>query len=372
MSPKADPSKASNCGWLSVLLNPYGVPFFQSTFCHPIYLIQLASRKALLTKSMASYKQLACLQIVGINNLRLLNPDCMSQLVRKLKDPSNQWSSTLLFVGQQAKNLALQELFSDNNFKKYFCNSMATLQINNTSTYSDHFIFFVKSSLSQAILLITEDPHVCEIKSFLIQWTKNTTVQHLYNILHICLFCFFINVVCMFVNDFVNFKHAVQLLKSWTVTDSTSVHFDKIWSRVIIVKHKDAVSSTFIYDLLRIDNLQQSLHSRSLNEFFSSIKVLYLATEQLSFLTYFWQFKKLLWRKMNKMHQMWQDFSCLYSAKHITQFFAWLWPTWQPQWVGHLILYWWVRETTTLSQILFITCSDSCSLKEIIRFCTTH
>ena len=67
---------------------------------------------------MASYEQLAWLQVVGINDLRLLDPGRMSQLVRELKNPSNQRPSSLLFVGQQAKDLALRELFPENNFKK--------------------------------------------------------------------------------------------------------------------------------------------------------------------------------------------------------------------------------------------------------------
>ena len=118
---------------------------------------------------MASCEQLAWLQIVGINDLRLLDPGRMSQLIRELKNPSNKRPSFLLFVGRQAKDLALQKLFPDNNFKKHCCDSMATLRIDNASTYSNHPIFFAESSLSQAISLAAEDPRVGEIKSFPIQ-----------------------------------------------------------------------------------------------------------------------------------------------------------------------------------------------------------
>ena len=177
---------------------------------------------------MTSCKHLMWLQIVDINDLRLLDPDCMSQLIRKLKNSLNQWPSFLLFMGWQVKNLALQELFLNNNFKKHFCNSVTTLWINNTSTYFNHFIFFVRSSSSQAIPLTVKHSCICETESFLIQWAENTTVQHLYNVLHVCLFCLFIDVVCVFVDDFTDFKHAVQLLKSWATVSSTFVHFHKI------------------------------------------------------------------------------------------------------------------------------------------------
>ncbi len=270
---------------------------------------------------MASCEHLAWLQVIGINDLRLLDPNRMSQLIRKLKNLSNQRPSSLLFVGRQAKNLALRELFLDNNFKKHFCDDVTTLRIDNASTYFDHSIFFAKSSPSQAIPLAVEDSHVCETKSFLIQWAKNTIVQHLYNVLHAHLFYLFADVVCVFVDDFVDFEHVVQLLKSWVAIDSASVHFDKIRPRVVIVRRGDATSPSPTYDLLKIDDLQQGLHDESLKEFFSSIKVLHLAGEQLSPLARFRRLKELLWREMDEMRQTRQNLDCLYSAKHTARFF---------------------------------------------------
>ena len=270
---------------------------------------------------MASCEHLAWLQVVGINDLRLLDPGRMSQLVRELRNPSNQRPSSLLFVGRQAKDLALRELFPDNNFKKHFCDGVATLRIDNASTYSDHPIFVAESSPSQAIPLAAEDPRVCETESFPIQWAEDTTVQHLYNVLHARLFCLFTDVVCVFADDFVDFDHAVQLLKSWAAAGSASVHFNKIRPRVVIVRRGDAASPSPTYDLLRIDDLQQGLHNRSLKEFFSSIKVLHLAAEQLSPLARFRRLKELLWREMDEMRQGRQILGCLYSAEHTTRFF---------------------------------------------------
>ena len=270
---------------------------------------------------MTSCEQLTWLQIVDIKNLRLLDSNRMSQLIRELKNSSNQRSSSLLFVKRQVKNLALWELFLDNNFKKHFCDDVTVLRIDNASTYFDHSIFFAKSSSSQAILLTIENSRVCEIELFLIQWVEDTTVQHLYNVLHARLFCLFVDVVCVFVDDFVDFEHAIQQLKSWVAIDSAFVHFDKVRSRVVIVRREDAVSLSPIYDLLKIDDLQQSLHNRSLKEFFFSIKVLHLIIEQLSSLTRFRRLKKLLWREMNEIRQTRQDLDCLYFAEHITRFF---------------------------------------------------
>ena len=270
---------------------------------------------------MTSCEHLTWLQVVDINDLRLFDSDCMSLLTRELKNLVNQRSSSLLFVERQAKNLALRELFSDNNFKKRFCDDVAILRIDNASVYFDYSIFFAKSSPSQTIFLAAENSCVCEIESFPIQWVENTTVQHLYNVLHARLFCLFADVICVFVDDFADFDHVVQLLKSWVAVNSAFVHFNTIRSRVVIVRREDAASLSPIYDLLKIEDLQQSLHNESLKEFFSSIKVLHLTAEQLSLLTRFRRLKELLWREIDEMRQTRQNLGCLYSAEHITRFF---------------------------------------------------
>jgi len=80
-------------------------------------------------------------------------------------------------------------------------------------------------------------------------------VQHLYNVLHVRLFYLFVNVVCVFVDNFVNFEHVVQLLKLWVAINNAFVYFDKIRSRVIIVRRENVASLSLIYDLLKIDDL---------------------------------------------------------------------------------------------------------------------
>ena len=271
--------------------------------------------------TMASCERLTWLQVVGVNKIRLLDPGQMSQLVGELRNAANQQPSQLLFVGQHTKNLALWELFLNNNFKKGFCNGVATLWVDNASTYSEYPIFFAESCPSQATPLMAEDAHTCKTESFSVQWAEDMNLQYLYNILHARLFCLFTDVICVFADDFAVFNQVVQLLKSWAAVGSASVHFEKLWLRVVIVRRGDEASPSPTYDLLTMKDLQHGLHCRSLKEFFSSIKVLHLAAEQLSSLTCFWQLKKLLWREADEMRLIWHSLSCLYSAVHVSQFF---------------------------------------------------
>jgi len=80
-------------------------------------------------------------------------------------------------------------------------------------------------------------------------------MQHLYNVLHVYLFYLFVDVVCVFVDNFVDFEHVVQLLKLWVAINNAFVYFDKIRSKVVIVRRENAISSSSTYDLLRIDDL---------------------------------------------------------------------------------------------------------------------
>ena len=80
-------------------------------------------------------------------------------------------------------------------------------------------------------------------------------MQYLYNVLYARLFYLFTDIVYVFADNFINFDYAVQLLKSQAAAGSASVYFNKIRPKVIIVRYKDAASPSFIYNLLKIDDL---------------------------------------------------------------------------------------------------------------------
>ena len=171
------------------------------------------------------------------------------------------------------------------------------------------------------IPLTASDAHVCDTESFPIQWAEERTVQHLYNVLHARLFCLFTDVVCVFADDFEDFDNVVLMLESWAAAGSASVHFNKIKPKVVIVRRGDRASPSPTYDLLKMEDLQQGFHNRSLKGIFSSIKVLHLAAEQISPLARFRRLKELLWREIDEMRPIRQSLGCLYSAEHTTRFF---------------------------------------------------
>ena len=270
---------------------------------------------------MASRERLEWLQVVGINEVRLFNPGRMRQLVEELRNPAHQRPSFYHFVGQRTKDRALRELFPENNFKKIVCEGVATLRVDNATTYSDSPVFFAESSPNRAIPIAVEDPRACETESFPVQWAEYATGQRFNDVLHARLFCLFVDVVCIFADDFEDFDQVVQLLESWAAAGSASVHFNRVRPRVIIVRRKDEASPSSTYDILTMEGLQQGLHHDSLKKFFSSTKVLHLAAEQLSPLARFRRLKELLRREMDEMRNIRRSLGCLYSALHVSSFF---------------------------------------------------
>jgi len=87
------------------------------------------------------------------------------------------------------------------------------LRVDNTSLYFDHSMLFVESDSFATIILIS-NAFYHEIESFFVRWTNATIVHDVYDILHARIFYLFSDVLCIFVDDFFNFKSVVNRLKT--------------------------------------------------------------------------------------------------------------------------------------------------------------
>ncbi len=239
--------------------------------------------------------------------------------MRELTNSTTQQFSVLLFIDRKVKNLALQELFS-NHVKKESTESIATLRVNNTSLYFDHSVFFVESD-SSAMIVSVSNAFCHETESFSVRWANAMIMHDVYNILHARIFCLFSDVLCIFVDDFLNFKSVVNHLKAWVIVEAESSLFKQARSSVVIVKRSDETSDSSTHDLLEMQDVQFSLNQKILKDFYSFIKILHLTDEQILLLTRFRRLKKLLWRQMNEMQNVWLRCRCLYSIVHLNKLF---------------------------------------------------
>ncbi len=151
------------------------------------------------------------LHVTSEKKIMLINTDCLTRIMRKLINLTTQQLSVLLFINWKVKNLTLQELFSNHVNKKHN-EDIVTLWVNNISLYFDHSMLFVKSD-SSAMIISVLNIFCHEIESFSVQWANVMIILDVYDILHTWIFCLFSNVLCIFVDDFLNFKNVVNHLK---------------------------------------------------------------------------------------------------------------------------------------------------------------
>ncbi len=287
--------------------------------CRDLYLSMLYNRHFVSIINMIICKHSEWLHVTSEKKIALINTDCLTRIVRELTNSTTQQLSVLLFIGWKVKNLALRELFS-NHVNKERNEDIVTLRVDNTSLYFDHLMLFVKSDSSATIISVL-NAFCHEIESFSVRWANVMIMLDVYDILHARIFCFFSDVLCIFVDDFLNFKSVVNHLKIWVIVEIESSFFKQVRSSVVIVKRDDETSASSTLDLLEMQDVQFSLNQKILKNFYSFIKILHLTDEQIFSLTRFWRLKKLLWRQMNEMWNVWLCYWCLYSIVHLNKFF---------------------------------------------------
>jgi len=135
-------------------------------------------------------------------------------------------------------------------------------------------MLFVESDPSATVILAS-NASCHEIESFPVRWANATTVHDVYDILHARIFCPFSDVL------FPNFKSVVNRLKTWAIAKVESSSFEQVWPSVVIVKRDGETSASPTLDLLEMQDVQFSLDQKVLKNFYSSIKILHLADEQI-------------------------------------------------------------------------------------------
>ncbi len=287
--------------------------------CRDLYLSMLYNRRFVSIINMIICKHSEWLHVTSEKEIALINTDRLTRIVKKLTNSTTQQFSVLLFIGRKVKNLALRELFP-NHVNKERNEDIVTLRVDNTSLYFDHSMLFVESDSSATIISVS-NAFCHEIESFSVWWANVTIVLDVYDILHAQIFCFFSDVLCIFVDDFFNFKSVVNRLKIWAIVEVELSFFEQVQSSVVIIKRDDETSASSTLDLLEMQDVQFSLNQKILKNFYSFIKVLHLTDEQIFSLTRFRRLKKLLWRQMNEMRNVWLRCRCLYSIVHLNKFF---------------------------------------------------
>ena len=161
----------------------------------------------------------------------------------------------------------MRKIFPENQFQKEHCEGIATLWVDNTSLGSDYPIFFAESYPSSTTLFTAGTLSCHKVERFPLQCAESTMMHNIYNLLHAHLFCPFIDVLCVFTDNFGDVKNVILLLKAWAAAGNRPCLSQLVRPRVVIVKCGSNVISRM--------NLS------------FSVPVLELAAEEMSPLTHF-------------------------------------------------------------------------------------
>ena len=134
------------------------------------------------------------------------------RLSLELINLSRQKSSLILFVGRKIKEFALRDLFPWNNIKRSSRERLVILYTDTLSLHSDFPIFFAKSDPSNTS--VQSETSACyEASSWPLQWNLDAD-RSLYNVAHARLFSLFVDVLCIFADDFNNFEDIISRIRT--------------------------------------------------------------------------------------------------------------------------------------------------------------
>ena len=269
---------------------------------------------------MSSCKHTSWLDGTHTTDVVLWDTGRLSRLSLELTNPVRQRPSLILFVGRKSKESALRDLFPWNNIKRSRREGLVTLRADTLSLQSDFPIFFAESdpfdTPSQPELSTCH-----EASSWPLQWSLGAG-DSLYDVAHARLLSLFIDVLCLFADDFHDFEDVVSTIRAWAAFGRASGQFHMARPKVIIVKQGAGPGPSPTYDLLESEYLHYNLLQPNIVASFSSITVLHLADEQISSLARHRPLKELIQRRTDEIRHIKQTIGCLFSAVHLTWYFS--------------------------------------------------
>lgn len=213
-------------------------------------------------------------------------------------------------------------MFPWNNIKKTKRDGIATLRVETSTIASTNPVFFAESDPFAATTVEPATSLLChQTFAHPIQWTKKSS-QNLFDIVHSRLFYLFVDVLCVFADDFESFEHVADRLKTWAILGKNMHVHDHVPCKVIIVKSGQRPSSSPTFDILKRMDVQFSLLQHDLMKAFSSVVVLNLVNDKVSPLARHRRLKKLIRRQTDEMRFLRQNRGHLYSAVHLNRFFV--------------------------------------------------
>lgn len=168
---------------------------------------------------MAPCNHISLLQVVKGEQVSLVNNERMGKLVNEMAwngSSTVQRPSLQFFVGGEAKNLAIRQIFPQNNIGRGYRdrNSIASLRLDTSTSNSNTPVLFGESNPLVASGLSGFPNHgIAQCHQTTCQPCCWTSTQSLYDILHARLLFLFADVICIFADDLGRFFPSFLLVQ---------------------------------------------------------------------------------------------------------------------------------------------------------------
>ncbi|KAH8799403.1 hypothetical protein F5884DRAFT_869331 [Xylogone sp. PMI_703] len=209
----------------------------------------------------------------GENGFILQYGNRLHNITNSLPCPAQQYPSLIFFIGKQSKARALRALFPGNSISHCRKYGIANICADPTTANDDHPILIGDSSLDHTQTNLRGKVTCHEIINHAVVWPENEnglpTQQDLVDHLHARLLSLFVDVLCIFAQDYGSLDAVAERLTSWVTIGSASSLPNSIRPRLVVVTviPGDAFDSEVLRFRLRV------LANSRFAESFSSLKV---------------------------------------------------------------------------------------------------
>jgi hypothetical protein len=250
----------------------------------------------------------------------LHNGNRLQSISASLQNPSAQFPSILFFLGRSSKSAALRSLYSESRLSQYRHHGIANICVDPRTAGHLYPVYIADSSSD---ILIQPDPRTAEFQchettSQLVDSSeinsRPSKQQNLIDLINARLFSMFIDVLCIFAEDYGGLANVAIKLNIWAGIGSASSLPKDVRPRVVIVTR--IPGDTFEAETLHFRS--QVLSSPEFHETFSSLAILNIVGKlRPSFST----LKEVLAQETEISRLARINSSTLFSSIHLASFF---------------------------------------------------
>lgn len=250
----------------------------------------------------------------------LLDHGRLERVTAELVEPGSQYPALCAFLGTKWKDTGLRQLYPHNNIKRRDSKAAVRLRYDIGSWGTSQPILLADGDLScKPYPHSSVRGHIKEEKS--IAWNESSASDVLHAVWARLVFLF-VDVICVFADDFPDLMHVAQFLSDCLKLGSASSLPVAVRPHVIIVLGN--VRNGRSDDVEQADSLYQSLSndmSGTLNGSFSAVNMIRLEDGPLSESAHHERLRALVAGQLDEMQLVQQDHGLLINANHLVALF---------------------------------------------------